>query len=374
MKLLHTADWQLGARVLQAGPRASDVRKRRLKAAENAVDVALSEDVDLVLLAGDTFESHDVDDSVVRAAVRLLDQLAPIPVYVLPGNHDPYVAGGVWDRLSWRRAGEHVHLLTEPAERLIGDDLALYPCPLMQKRSPRDPTGWIPGREEGDERIRIGVAHGTLDILPGDTPNFPIAADRAGSASLDYLALGDWHGYMKPSSSTAYSGTIEPTGYAEEDPGWVVIVEVDEAGAEPRLRKERVATLEWVRVEVAIRDVTDVRAVEERLGDRSDWPDRLVRLRLELLPDCTDDGASEFAALRAELEEACLLLDCQVEERAREGVSLPEGVPARTDEILATVLDGRIPDGVGRAVSSEPEAVVSEARALLHRLAAEVDR
>lgn len=338
------------------------------------MDVARAEDVDLVVLAGDTFESHDIDNSVVRAAVRLLNRLDPIPVYVLPGNHDPYVAGGVWDRPSWRQAGEHVHLLTEPAELLIDDDVALYPCPLTQKRSSRDPTGWIPGREDGDDRVRIGLAHGALDVLPGDAPNFPIAADRAAAAGLDYLALGDWHGYMEASSSTAYSGTIEPTGYTEEEPGWVVIVELDEPGAAPRLRRERVATLDWVRVEAAIRDVTDVRTVEERLGERDDWPDRLVRLRLELLSDCSDEAAGELAALRAELDAGCLLLDCQVEERAREGVSLPEGVAARTDEILATVLDGRIPDGAGRAVSSEPEAVISEARALLHRLSSEVDR
>ena len=60
-----------------------------------------------------------------------------------------------------------------------------------RKRSSRDPTGWIPPREEGDDRLRIGLAHGALDILPVDTTNFPIAPDRDERSGLDHLALGE---------------------------------------------------------------------------------------------------------------------------------------------------------------------------------------
>jgi len=60
-----------------------------------------------VLLAGDMFEHHDVDEPVVRKTDAVLDSFAPIPVFVLPGNHDPLIAGGVWDRQSWRRVEVH---------------------------------------------------------------------------------------------------------------------------------------------------------------------------------------------------------------------------------------------------------------------------
>lgn len=374
MKFLHTADWQLGAKALQAGSRAPEIRKRRLQAVEKVVEVARNEEVDFLLLAGDTFECHDVDDAVVRETVRLLNGLAPVPVYVLPGNHDAYVPGGVWDRRSWKQVEDHVRLLTEPVEVDLPDGAVLYPCPLSQKRSSRDPTAWIPPREDDDDRLRIGLAHGALDILPGDTTNFPIAPDRAEQSGLDYLALGDWHGYVKASPCVVYSGTHEPTGYAEEDPGWVVLVELTEPGVAPVLRRERAATVDWLVLESGVRDETDVRSLEEQLGDRDDWPNRLVRLRVELLPDCGEQAAAEVMELRDELESECLVLDCQVAERAVGGHTLPEGVLARTDEVLETVLEGRIPDGAGRSVASEPEEVVSEARSLLYRLAGEVVR
>ena len=67
------------------------------------MDLAKSEGVDFVVLAGDTFDSHEIDNLVVERAVEILSTVADLPVFVLPGNHDPLVAGGVWDRRAWLR-------------------------------------------------------------------------------------------------------------------------------------------------------------------------------------------------------------------------------------------------------------------------------
>ena len=48
VKLLHTADWQMGAKSLQLGPKASEGRKVRLQSIRNIVSVAKKEGVDLV--------------------------------------------------------------------------------------------------------------------------------------------------------------------------------------------------------------------------------------------------------------------------------------------------------------------------------------
>lgn len=377
MKFLHTADWQLGARSAQAGHRASEVRKKRLEAVESVVELAESEDVDFVVIAGDTFEDHDVDDVMVRKAVRLLNRLGPVPVYVLPGNHDPLVPGGIWDRDSWKRVGEHVHLLRAPGEIQVEEGAALYPCPLTQKRSTRDPTSVIPAREEGDDRIRIGLAHGALGILPEGGRNYPIDPARAEESGLDYLALGDWHGKLVHGSRTAYSGTIEPTSFGEKDPGHVLLVEIDGAGQEPAILGKEVRVLRWASHEAEIRDPTDVETLEREVRDLGE-PDRLLlRLRVRLAADADEGVPTALESLCSELEEDCFLLDLQLDDSAfaisRE-VDLPEGILSRTDEALTRIREGSIPDGPGRAFASEDEAVVAEAQALLHRLARGVGR
>src|ERR1700691_2454377 len=50
---------------------------------------------DVVILAGDTFDSHRVpQDLIERAAATMAG--AALPIVVLPGNHDPAVAEAVY--------------------------------------------------------------------------------------------------------------------------------------------------------------------------------------------------------------------------------------------------------------------------------------
>ena len=54
------------------------------------------------MLCGDTFDSPDLDERQLRAGIEILEELAPIPVLILPGNHDPWQPGGIWQRRAWR--------------------------------------------------------------------------------------------------------------------------------------------------------------------------------------------------------------------------------------------------------------------------------
>ena len=112
VKFLHTSDWQMGMRAVHAGIKAKEVRDTRFDSALRVAKLAKEHQVGFVIIAGDVFEHHDVDEVVVKRTVDILNQFAPIPVYVLPGNHDPFVPGGVWDRQSWHRVESHVTLFT----------------------------------------------------------------------------------------------------------------------------------------------------------------------------------------------------------------------------------------------------------------------
>lgn len=283
MKFLHSADWQMGLKALQAGEKAKEIRSERYETASMVVNLAKREHVDFVLLAGDLFENHDVDESVVRKTVAVLNSFAPIPVFVLPGNHDPVIAGSVWDRRSWRQVGDNVTLLVEAVEMTIKDGVVIYPSPLHQKQSTMDPTEWIPSRAKKDTRIRIGVAHGSLDLLPEKT-NFPIDSDRASKAGLDYLALGDWHGFMQ-NGKAVYSGTMEQTSFNEKDTGNAVIICIAKGGDDPVISKQRVGKFEWSEYRPLIRDVTDVDRLRSEIGAHHALTNQLIRVAPAFSPD-----------------------------------------------------------------------------------------
>jgi exonuclease SbcD len=86
MKILHTADWHLGKR-LQEYPRL-DEQKEVL---QEIIDIAENEDVDLILLAGDIFDSFNPNHEAVELLYKTLKKLSnngQRPIIAISGNHD----------------------------------------------------------------------------------------------------------------------------------------------------------------------------------------------------------------------------------------------------------------------------------------------
>jgi DNA repair exonuclease SbcCD nuclease subunit len=160
-----------------------------------------------------------------------------------------------------------------------------------------DPCHSIPIREPNDERIRIGLVHGsTFDWGEDWRVNFPIGRDSAVERGLDYLAIGDTHGFrfvppdrLKP--PTIYPGTPEPTAFDEKDAGNVAVVFMNRS-REVRVQKEYVAAWTWETVPV--RTFDDL----AKLRDRQDLQNRVLRLDLDIsLP------AAEYEAAQRIVEE-----------------------------------------------------------------------
>jgi DNA repair exonuclease SbcCD nuclease subunit len=285
VRLLHTADWHLGKRF----PSFSEDQNRRLMQARLAVldhIVAAAErySVDAVLCAGDLF-----DDPVPHR--QWWEQVAQRwsrsswnerPVFLLPGNHDPMVAESVWNNRTFRdMLPSWVHVVDRPDfEFRLSEDAVLYAVPCLSKAGQRDPTDSIPERQPGDERVRIGMVHGSTFDMKDCQVNFPISKDAAVRRGLDYLALGDTHGfrYVPPDRlhpPTIYPGAPEPTAFDEVDPGNVAIVMINR---QRRAKVERHRVAYWIWEE---RHVESLRELEE-LAARTDLTSRVLRLRVTM--------------------------------------------------------------------------------------------
>jgi DNA repair exonuclease SbcCD nuclease subunit len=94
--LLHTADWQVGKAFANfEGDAGALLRTQRLKTVERIAKIASERHVDVVLVAGDVFETNAVADDTLR---RTLNQMQAFkgPWVLLPGNHDAALADSVW--------------------------------------------------------------------------------------------------------------------------------------------------------------------------------------------------------------------------------------------------------------------------------------
>ncbi len=301
MRLLHTADWQIGMEASSLGDKAEHVRKARLEAVSRIVQVANEKKVDFIVVAGDTFEGNDIPRSLIHKVLQALEQLDDIPVYFLPGNHDYLGPASVYRKHIWEDNKEKITVIAErkPIEL---ESCILYPSPIYRPTSPEDPTNWI--EEEKTEVPRIGIAHGSLGILPEtETLNYPINAKTAENAGLDFLCLGHWHSYLPHGTRTLYPGTHETTSFKEKDSGYIAIVEV-EKDQNPKIEKVPVGALSWNTIEREINSVTDLDILKTELKTVKEPKRTLLRLKLTgMIPPAMFDMLDD---LKMDLEERYL--------------------------------------------------------------------
>jgi DNA repair exonuclease SbcCD nuclease subunit len=232
IRFLHASDFHLGLRVTRFDDDTCNrIREARFIALQQLREKAADLRVDFIVVAGDVFDDHSVSRSDAARAFPILESSPEsCPVFIISGNHDPIVPGGVWDRDPWLREQPHlrVHLLRNSEPITVPNrPVAIFPCPLRQRRSMDDPTAWIEKHPRiGDDRtIRIGLAHGSINIMRLPEDDHLIRPDAAEHYDLDYLALGHWHKRFLHKSSdgverTAYSGTHEPMTFPEAGAGF----------------------------------------------------------------------------------------------------------------------------------------------------------
>jgi len=296
MKFLHTADWQIGMKAAHVGAAGETIRRARLEAAKRVVDTARDQGAEFLLVAGDTFEDNGVDRVLVQKVADLLGA-SPVPVFVIPGNHDPWVPGSVWEHPAW--AGHRTIRILGKAEPVELPGGTLYPCPVLDKLARGDPTAWIPPRRQGPEGIRIGLAHGSVEGLPQAGGDHPVPRDASQRAGLDYLALGHWHStglFGSPEGAagtvrTAYSGTHETTRFGERDSGNVLLVEIHGPGEVPEITPVRSGGLRWATIDQEVGSEGDLARIQAAL-EAVEAPERtLVEIRLSGVLPGTDRGA-----------------------------------------------------------------------------------
>ena len=366
LKLLHTADWHLGRRFPRFGPEAAKTLSRaRRDVLERIFLEAERNQVDAVLCAGDLFDTAQPDEDFKTALLTVLGKLKwkNRPVFLLPGNHDPLVAESVWREPSFRKAlPSFVHVVDqELVEVALPNDCVLFAVPCLSRAGQDDPTASIPKRADGDERVRIGLVHGSTFDAGDWKTNFPISKDAAVDRGLDYLAIGDTHGFRfvppdRKHPPTIYPGTPEQTAFDEHDAGHVALVFINRA-RQAMVQKRPVGQWKWE--ELTVKSMDELRL----LAMRTDLASRVLRLTLELRVSTQEYQEAEV--LLGKLEgSAATHARVGVLELDRDGLSLDlSGVEAQS-AALPPVLQAAVKR---LKVQAElPEQRAAAERALFH--------
>lgn len=365
---LHTADWQIGRQYGQLSPEdGALLAEARLSAVQAIARLAFERKVDAVLVAGDVFDMQDVSDRTIRRLFQSLEAF-PGPWVMIAGNHDAALSASVWTRAQQMQCvPANVHL-PQSAQIVALDDarLAVLAAPLTQRHTYEDVTAVFDHMETPAGWPRVGLAHGSITgRLPEtiDSAN-PIAPDRAASARLDYLALGDWHGCLEIDERTWYAGTPEQDRFRGNEPGYVLSVRLEHAGDAPQVERIQVGQYRWHSWNEHIGLPGDIEALAARLDGLG--ANDVLQLVLQGQANGAGHLALEVAVARAEARVRALRLDTQalsLEPDAEDLESL--GNSAYLTEVVGQL----------RALQDDPQQgeTAREALRLLVRLQRDVD-
>ena len=275
LKLIHAADLHLDSPFSGLSPdRAALRREEQRQLLDRLGELAQQEQADLVLLAGDLLDTGRLYPQTAQALASALGRI-PAPVFIAPGNHDPYNAASPYALPIWP---DNVHIFTSPrpeAVALPGLNCTVYGAAFTQEQNDLEPMEHFSVQGDG---LHLMVLHGNV----GGAGYAPISPAQIAGSGLHYLALGHIHqasGLQRAGNTYwAYPGCPEGRGFDELGEKGALAVTLDESGR----CTTRFAPLCRRRYEIVEADLTGredaLAAVEERLPAHTEQD--IYRLRL----------------------------------------------------------------------------------------------
>jgi len=313
-KFLHTADLQLGMTRhfldADAQPRYTQARFDVIR---RIGELAAAEGCAFILVGGDVFESNLLDRKTVIQSLDAMSTI-PVPVFLLPGNHDPLNASSIFRSETFlSNCPVNVRVL-DTSQPVCLEELGveIVGAP-WDSKEPLDDlvTKACQGLTFDPGVVRIVVGHGAVDtVVPGfGKPSVIHASDVESyieSGIVQYVGLGDRHSLTEVGSTGRfwYSGSPLVTDYDETMPNHVLVVELSADAVE--VTPHLVGDWRFERQHFDLNNEGDVTALEEWFERFPDKQRTVVKLDLvgtlsvasaARLEAVLDHNAQRFAAI-----------------------------------------------------------------------------
>lgn len=290
MNILHTSDWHIGKRLMDR-----ERLPEQIAALDEIVRICDERDVDLVLVAGDVFDTYmpsaDAEEVFFRAVKRIAGEKRA--VVIVSGNHDDgvrlaasaplaaeegiYLFGGGCDAVpvGGERAvkavasGEGYVVIANARGEQVYINALPYPNEARLKEEKTDESyadklrRWIARGEAGFSGNKPHILLSHLFVAGGKVSESERDIDLGGAravpvslfSAFDYVALGHLHKPQKLGENVRYSGSLLQYSFDEFEKKQVILLHTQEKSLEieeiPLLSGRKLVRLEEENVERA---------------------------------------------------------------------------------------------------------------------------
>ncbi|MDR2660823.1 MAG: DNA repair exonuclease [Lactobacillaceae bacterium] len=257
MKFIHVADSHLGnplngITIKEDDPKSTFLFNSLFKTFINIIDLAISNDVDFILFAGDLYNTTNrsiyVEDFLGKQFFRLKEK--NIKVYIIHGNHDfsndgiPHLPWGD-NVVEFNNNGRADILETKNQEKVAVVGISYADRHIEKSLLDKYQT------RRDDVDYQIGLYHGEVD---SNQSNYaPVKLEDIKILGYDYFALGHIHiaQVLSENPYVAYSGSIQGLNKKEVGPHGVIYVQSNQ---DKTLNVEFIHTneIEWKNLDIEL--------------------------------------------------------------------------------------------------------------------------
>lgn len=228
MKLLHTGDLHLDSAFVDSGALGAPRRREYQRAALGRIfDLARKDAYDMILIAGDFFDSGYITAQTESEVLRLFHSVE-CPIIIAPGNHDPYTPSSFWHLAD---LPENVFVFNSPELQRFDFDalgVSVYGYAFVGSSLTPGPLTMAELPEEDSGNVRLLCAHG--DYESPASRYAPLSAQDIAGFGFAYAALGHIHNLPDityvGNTPVCYCGFAEGRSYDELGDGGVWSVEI----------------------------------------------------------------------------------------------------------------------------------------------------
>jgi len=248
MKIIHCADLHLNSKMETHFDLSKSVLRKKeiLNTFVKMVDYASQNQVEVIILAGDTFDNVKVNKETIETFLKTIEKHSEITFLYLSGNHDEKVVFG-------ESLPENLKLFNDYWTKFVFNNVEISGIELTK-------SNYIVASSKLDldkDNVNIVVMHG--QVTNTNPSNFnEINLKEYKNKNIDYLALGHIHEYrletLDSRGVVCYSGTLEGRGFDETGEKGFSLIEINGNKLKSKFVPFNERTIEIINIDISNTD------------------------------------------------------------------------------------------------------------------------